>query len=560
MEILARLSLLFLSLLVLPHSANAGDTLTPSKPLSGNRTLISPTGLFALGFFTPAGTNNTYVGVWYNNIRLQTIVWVANRNTPVAAEATLFISRNGTLLITDSNSTVIWSSVISAPLNNSLAELLDNGNFVVREADSAHRFAWQSFDYPTDTIIPGMKIGVDFGAGINHSVAAWRSGSDPAAGSYTAAIDVHGDPQIFLRSGSESLWRSGPWNGFQFSGVPEITSYRQLSISFFFVNTKEEVSYSFLSTNKSIVTRLLLNQSGKLQRAVWVWDTEQWNFFWQAPGDQCDIYAACGPFGVCDPDESPVCDCLRGFTPMDPTKWALQDGSGGCRRMTALDCRNLTDGFVTLAGAKLPDTALTAVDMSMGLDKCRETCLRNCSCTAFAVANLSSESGCLIWVTDLVDIRRYSGGGGQDLYVRLAAADLGAASGGHHHSKKSTAVIVSCVLVAVFLAFVAVGCFWGLRKRRKQSKSLEFIDARESILLLNFIVIYLVLGNNNFHGGRVMGQEEHRDSSCELPCFQLADLAAAIDYFSEENKLGEGGFGPVYKPKFDGSAFHWTEK
>jgi len=33
----------------------------------------------------------------------------------------------------------------------------------------------------------------------------------------------------------------------------------------------------------------------------------------------------------------------------------------------------------------------------------------------------------------------------------------------------------------------------------------------------------------------------------ELPLFDLASIAHATNNFSHDNKLGEGGFGPVYK-------------
>lgn len=32
-----------------------------------------------------------------------------------------------------------------------------------------------------------------------------------------------------------------------------------------------------------------------------------------------------------------------------------------------------------------------------------------------------------------------------------------------------------------------------------------------------------------------------------LPLFSFASVSEATDHFSAENKLGEGGFGPVYK-------------
>lgn len=40
--------------------------------------------------------------------------------------------------------------------------------------------------------------------------------------------------------------------------------------------------------------------------------------------------------------------------------------------------------------------------------------------------------------------------------------------------------------------------------------------------------------------------EEEREDM-ELPLFDLTTIADATDNFSIDNKLGEGGFGPVYK-------------
>lgn len=40
---------------------------------------------------------------------------------------------------------------------------------------------------------------------------------------------------------------------------------------------------------------------------------------------------------------------------------------------------------------------------------------------------------------------------------------------------------------------------------------------------------------------------ECQKEDLELPVFDLGTVAIATNNFSEENKLGEGGFGPVYK-------------
>ena len=42
---------------------------------------------------------------------------------------------------------------------------------------------------------------------------------------------------------------------------------------------------------------------------------------------------------------------------------------------------------------------------------------------------------------------------------------------------------------------------------------------------------------------------ECQKEDLELPIFDYATIANATDNFSTSNKLGEGGFGPVYKVK-----------
>lgn len=46
-------------------------------------------------------------------------------------------------------------------------------------------------------------------------------------------------------------------------------------------------------------------------------------------------------------------------------------------------------------------------------------------------------------------------------------------------------------------------------------------------------------------------KNEERNEDLELPLFDLYTIATATDNFSYNNKLGEGGFGPVYKVSSD---------
>ena len=60
--------------------------------------------------------------------------------------------------------------------------------------------------------------------------------------------------------------------------------------------------------------------------------------------------------------------------------------------------------------------------MNISLEACREECLKDCSFSAYATANVSG-SGCLSWYGDLMDTRVLPEGG-QDLYMRVEAITL----------------------------------------------------------------------------------------------------------------------------------------
>jgi hypothetical protein len=44
----------------------------------------------------------------------------------------------------------------------------------------------------------------------------------------------------------------------------------------------------------------------------------------------------------------------------------------------------------------------------------------------------------------------------------------------------------------------------------------------------------------------------------ELPLFEVSIIETATDNFSNKNKLGEGGFGPVYKVHIEVLTDHFT--
>jgi hypothetical protein len=110
--------------------------------------------------------------------------------------------------------------------------------------------------------------------------------------------------------------------------------------------------------------------------------------------------------------------------PKSPESWNLGDWSGGCIRKTPLNCSD-KDVFTKYTVSKLPVTSFSWFDKRINLKECEEICLKNCFCIAYANSDITGGgSGCLIWSSDLIDIKR-SHVDGQVLYVRLAGSESG---------------------------------------------------------------------------------------------------------------------------------------
>ncbi|CAA7016182.1 unnamed protein product [Microthlaspi erraticum] len=411
-------------LLVLFGHVFSINTLSPTETLtiSTNRTIVSPGDVFELGFFktttSSQGNDRWYLGIWYKTISERTYVWVANRDNPLSnSTGTLKISYPNLVLL-DQHDTPVWSTNLTRAVKSPVvAELLNNGNFVLRDykTKDPNRFLWQSFDFPVDTILPGMKIGWDLKTGHNRFLRSWRSPNDPSSGDFSFKLDTGGLPEFYLMTKEFKLHRTGPWNGIRFSGVP--TMHGRYIVNRFTEN-REEIGYSFRVTNESIHSRFILSPTGLLQMFTWNPTEAEWNLFWFLPNEDCDSYSLCGYHSYCDTETSPTCNCIGGFVPKNPTAWGLGDTSDGCVRKSPLSCGSSGNGFSRLTKMKLPETSRVIVDRGIGLKECEERCLEDCTCTGFANTDIrNGGSGCVIWTGELVDMRNFVAGG-QDLYVK----------------------------------------------------------------------------------------------------------------------------------------------
>ncbi|KAK9116146.1 hypothetical protein Sjap_015093 [Stephania japonica] len=512
-------------------SAATADVITQGQILNNTQTLVSSGGDFELGFFAPGLPNSFYVGIWYKKISIRTVVWVANRDRPAVtctsnSSCALTINSYGNLVIVDANGASVNISSIAAGRRTS-AKLLDSSNLELRDSATGE-LLWESFDYLTDTFLPGMKIGFDLTTGKVWNLTAWKSPQDPSPGEYHDVLDPNGSTEFLLLRRSEKYWTSGPWTGDVFLYVPEIKTNGVYNFSFF---TNKTQSYFFYTTlnNTPILSRFVLDVSGKLQTYSWVENVQKWVLFWEQPRQQCDLYNYCSAYSDCDQTQFPYCNCLMGFRPSSESDWAVRNWTSGCVRNKALECGN-KDGFILMSNVSLPINPKTLVVQSA--DQCRSACLNNCSCSGYSYSDR-----CWVWFNGLYNVRKGDVVGG-DLYLRLAASDVkiyqdainnnSSSSDSGNKSKLALAVVLPIGLSILFISTIA-GCFIWRRKRKQEGNSVPSLD------LLQFD-----LSAKNSTG-------EVWDA--DLPLFSLASVSAATHNFISANKLGQGGFGPVYKVK-----------
>ncbi|XP_058782681.1 G-type lectin S-receptor-like serine/threonine-protein kinase At4g27290 isoform X2 [Vicia villosa] len=514
-------------LLFFSQLSTAIDTITQFQSLDDGNTLVSSDGTFELGFFRPGSSTNRYVGIWYKNISNRRIVWVANRDNPIKDDNSnstmLTINKEGNLvLLTNNNKTLVWSTNITtqslSSTSSHVAQLLDNGNFVIK--DNNKKFLWQGFDFPCDTLLPDMKLGWNLETGHNRRLTSWKNWDDPSSGNLTWSIVLSSNPEVILKKGSTEFHRSGPWNGIGFSGAPALSVAQNVEPKL--VNNSNEVYFTYSLVSKSKLLIIYLNQTiGFRERIVWTTEENVWKIFEQVPrGDGCDIYNSCGSYGNCNPIKSPVCECLDGFKPKSSQNLDTYNWTQGCaRKIQPIFKCMVGDGFTKFSGLKLPETTHTWVDAKMKLEDCKKKCLKDCSCTAYSNLDVRGDgSGCCLWFGDLIDLRHVSSIN-PDLYVRVNASSI--VSGGHKKSHTLT-IAITIPLVIVFLLVTIV--FYIYKRKRKQ-RGIE--DKSKNIILTK--------------------KKKEDEQDFELPFFNLSTMIDATNNFSNDNKLGEGGFGPVYK-------------
>ncbi|KAJ7970101.1 putative Receptor protein kinase [Quillaja saponaria] len=479
------------------HSTRAstlsGNTLWQGEKLNVEDIMFSDSGQYSLGFFKPSNnSNNLYLGI--NSVLFDYYIWVANRNTPIPADSrvALTIDENGNLkiLFNGGSSSILLYSV-EAPKNTSLS-LTDTSNLVLREINSDGSIKgdilWQSSDYLTDTLFGGMKLGISKRTGQTWSLTSWRSPYEPATGALTFGVDPNNTKQLVIWLRETIVWTSGEWDSNE-------GSFRNLKglidFNFTYVSNENETYYRYF-----LVSFIKLLRVGVLT----LYGSSGVSFSCNS-NDQYPFHAGC-KF-----PKPPQCRRIHQQYHVNDVLLPNFNGTG----------------IMSMEGFKFDEgDNLTTSD-------CWMKCLYNCSCVAYSNTNVDA-TGCEIWSTTAKFTATTAG---RQIYFF-----------GVKSKAKSTRLIISSsaggalgIFISCFICFILFTKYKAkVSRRTKQEKLILEIGGNAT-------------RTSAYDGGKMKIGSKDGKTNHGIHIFGFGIIAAATDNFSRENKLGEGGFGLVYKGK-----------
>ncbi|XP_057513877.1 G-type lectin S-receptor-like serine/threonine-protein kinase LECRK3 [Actinidia eriantha] len=515
---ISNLLLLFL-LPFLPVFAASNITLNSSlSATGGDDSWISPSGEFAFGFCQINNTNTILLAIWYAKIPEKTVVWHANTSSPVQTGSKVELTPDG-LALNDPSGRTIWKAQPNTTV--SYGAMLDTGNFVLSGTNNSS-YVWESFDYPTDTILPIQVLSL---GGMLYSRL---SETNYSKGRFELHFTNGGDLEL-----DPIAWPSEIQYGSYYTSATANPNASQSGFQLVFSQSADinivkgngatvPLSWQSITTNFNHYHRATLDSDGVFRQYTCPKTSigdQSWSVVRYIPNNICLALTneigsgVCGFNSYCVANNgNPDCQCPPGYSFFDPN-----NKFRGCKPNFPQGC-GVDDGtrnpnelyeLVEIDGLNFPFGDYDSLG-PYNQTQCEQSCLHDCSCV------VAIFSGTRCWKKRLpLSNGRLEGGLAIIKVMKGSVTPSGSSHYPLSNSKKDNQILL-------WSLFGSSGFF--------------------NILLL--ILISLMVFSRHQKKSKTFVHDSSVPET-NLHIFTFQELKVATEGFKEE--LGRGSFGIVYK-------------
>ncbi|EAZ37438.1 putative receptor protein kinase ZmPK1 [Oryza sativa Japonica Group] len=350
---------------------SAHDFLSPGASLSEDDVLYSPNGDFACGLYKISPNSCTF-SIWFTNSADKTVVWSANPLHPVYTQGSkMELKSDGSMVLTDNSGQIVWTNNVSSSNGEQVqAQLLNTGNLIVK--GKGDTILWQSFDSPTDTLLPTQNITVRIKLTSTNRLLVPGRYSFHFNDQFQLSLFYEENDIPFIYWPNPTRTISGR-ERMLYNIIPTGT----LNSSGHFLES-ENLTFMAADWGLGIMRRLTLDYDGNLRLYSLNNSSGTWSVTWMAFPQLCNVRGVCGINGICVYTPVPACACPPGYDFIDPS-----DQSKGCSPRVNITC----DVQQKVMFVSLPNTQFLDSDLSplryVSLGACENICLKDCNCMGF---------------------------------------------------------------------------------------------------------------------------------------------------------------------------------
>ncbi|KAL5212280.1 hypothetical protein ABZP36_023127 [Zizania latifolia] len=424
--------------------------------------LTDPTGVFALGFLR---VNSTMLDLAVLHLPSSFALWRAIPDRPAQWSASASLSFDGNLVLADlAANKVLWSTAAAGVGDR--AVLLNTSNLQIQSGSSSS-VAWQSFDYPSETIVQGQNLTSQAALHTFDRRFAMRIGTNyfalyieppPSSGGIAAAMywkhtALEAKAQIVAGGGPTyvRVEPDGYLGMYQKEGPPA-----------------DVLSFDTFNHGVRAFRRMTLEADGNLR--AYYWDASRWVLDYTAITDPCGLPTTCGAYAVCV-QPSGRCACLANATDGSGCAAASVGGGGSLCGSTGGEVGGLY-WEVRRQSVEPVNKELVPFEHSPSAEDCEARCARNCSCWGAVYSNGTGYCYLMDYPAQMIvaaDDRKMG-------YFKVRSLEEAARGGGSGRAAGVKAALLA-VGVAVFVAGAALGAYMVWKRSRTAADTRRQIGA-----------------------------------------------------------------------------------